>query len=238
MLHILPASYSVQIKVSEVFHPQKTTFCVLPAEPVRDDSPFLVAQCRTVKAMVSALHGVPLVSSTWIEFCQKHKQVPMPLDSMWIRSLPIKASTGKGIADCGVAKMAVQTSILGSHQVLRNFTAHLCGAFARPPKADVQLLLREAGAKLSFTNQSTISFLHTMEAGSSLVLICDDDCATINPALNQQIEISLKEYKAKEVFIVNPQWLFDSISAGSALPMASYAPAKANPASLWKTLQP
>ena len=235
---ISPPVSTVQLRLSETFHPQKTSLCILPAEPVTDDSPCLVAQCRTVKAMLSALHGVPLVSSAWIDLCRDQQQVAMPLDSMWIRSLPIKAATGKGIADYGVAKLAVQTSILGSHQVLKNFTAHLCGTFARPPKADVQLLLREAGSQLSPTNQTTISFLKTMEAGSSFVLICDDKCTAIHAALQQQIEKTLKEYKAKEVFLVNPQWLFDCISAGSALPMASYAPAKPAPAALWKALQP
>lgn len=157
---------------------------------------------------------------------------------MWIRSLPVKGR--RGVADYGVSKMAVQTSILGSRQVLQNFTAHLCGIFSRPPKADVLLLLREAGAEVSLSNQSTIAFLEHMEAGSSLVLICDDNCASINSALYHQIESTLKEYKAKEIYVVNPQWLFDSISAGAALPMASYSPAKANgqPAALWKALQP
>ena len=232
-LFLLP----VLLKQSDAFLAHKTTLCVIPAAVAKDDPANLVGQCRTLKAMRSALAGIPLVSSTWIQACRDQNEIAMPSNSMWIRSLPVRSEDSENVSasQYGVAKIAAQAA-LRIHQSLRNTTVQLCGSFTRPPIADIQILLREAGAAMSLQTSSTVAALRNLDSKSLLVLICDDACTFISEALQRQVKAALDDNRAKQVLLVNPQWLFDSIVTGFPLPGASYPPTKRQPLALWQMI--
>ena len=189
------------------------------------------------------LAGIPLVSTTWIAACLNQKQVAMPLDSMWVRSLPVKSEIGKrnSSADFGVAKMAF--SRRGKH-LLEKYVVQLFGSFDSPAKTDVLLLLKEAGATVSSQTATALACMQDFGASNGcLILLCDDSCTSISDVLYRQTKAELQKQRdgattKGRVLVVNPQWLFDSIVCGSALPSESYAPANQNgqPYELWRLL--
>ena len=187
--------------------------------------------------------GIPLVSSTWMQACKDQNRIVMPADSMWVQSLPVRSATSDTISAThyGVTKIAATASHGHANQSLRNTTVHLCGTFSRPPKADVQLLLREAGAKLSFQTSSTVAALKNLGSNRShqLVFICDDACTDIPDEVQRQVKASFDNNGSntkQQVLIVSPQWLFDSVAAGVALPRAAYPPAKKKSFRLWNMI--
>ena len=187
--------------------------------------------------------GIPLVSSTWMQACKDQNRIIMPADSMWVQSLPVRSAANDIIsaAHYGVAKIAAAAKHGHANQSLRNTTVHLCGAFARPPKADVQLLLREAGAKLSLQTSSAVAALKNLGSNRNhrLVIICDDACADIPDEVQREVKASIDNSSSntkQQFLIVNPQWLFDSVAAGFALPGDSYPPAKKQSISLWNMI--
>ena len=167
--------------------------------------------------------GIPLVSSSWIAACRDQSKIIMPSD-FWVRSLPVRNedNSSKIEADYGVARIAAQPHRV--NQCLDTCAIHLSGDFARPPRADVMLLAREAGAALTLETVAVEAFLRNSDMKSKLVLICDDTCTSISDSLKNALLDGDKE----RVLVVNPSWLFDSIAAGA--PMLSkdaYPPAKA-----------
>ena len=167
------------------------------------------------------------MSSSWIAMCRDEQQIVMPLNSMLVRSLPIKTTGRQGFQDYAVAKVAARqdgTSILENHMV------HLIGRFDRPPKEDLHALLDDSGATVSSQTSSAIACLQKLNSGSDecLVLLCDDGCASLPDSLyrpmKEKILSSTKGNMAKSLLIVNPQWLFDSVVTGSALEGHCYNP--------------
>jgi len=238
-------SGNVQLKVSDVFHANKTALCLVPAMSTKDDPSNLVGQCRTLKAMRSAIAGVPLVSSSWIQACRDANKIVLPSDSMWVRSLPLRSSVEENVAasQYGLSKIAAQATYR-ANQILRNTTVQLCGAFSRPPKADMHILLREAGATLSLQTTSTVAAMKNLDAtpDRKLVLICDDACTAISEAIQRHVKAALQDDNQQQmkhqVLVVNPQWLFDSIVIGKPMSGRAYPPAKKQPLDLWQLLYP
>jgi hypothetical protein len=188
------------------------------------------------------LAGIPIVSSAWIKACLSQQQVAMPLDSMWVRSLPMKsqADNGTAVADFGVAKMAVNQR--GGY-LFEQHTVHLFGHFGIPAKADVLRLLREAGATVSSQVSLALSRLEDIDSSNRyLILLCDDGCTGNSDILYRQMKAALQKQRSiackGSALVVKPQWLFDSIVCGSVLPGDAYAPTKANgqPHELWRLL--
>lgn len=192
--------------------------------------------------MRSALAGIPLVSTTWINACRDEKKVILPSENMFVRSLPIKKSTNNGSkahGDYGVAKIAAQAP-QRANRTLRSCTVHLCGTFSRPPKADLLLLLRESGATSTMQVSSILAKLRNIDTDDNdlVVLLCDDNCSTISDALHRQV-ISVLENPVcnHNVIAVNPQWLFDSVVSGLALGAEDYPPKVGKPLELWRRQQ-
>ncbi|CAB9503155.1 Inherit from NOG: ring finger protein 8, E3 ubiquitin protein ligase [Seminavis robusta] len=235
---------NVRIKQSDAFRAKNTTLCIVPAASKDDDDENLVGNGRTLKGMRCMLAGIPLVSPSWIALCRNQGQITMPLASMLVRSLPVKVEAVRrcGVADYAVAKMAARYDGM---RLLEKFTVHLLGRFDRPPKEDVLLLLNESGARVSTQMTSTVACLERCKSGSSdesLVLLCDDNCSTFSDSLYRPLKAAIErggEAKQK-VLIVNFNWLFDSIAAGSALSSDAYGPMqkKGRPFGLWRLLHP
>lgn len=231
----------VQIKQTENFHANKITLCVMPAVPSEEDSANLVGHCRTLKAMRSALAGIPIVSTSWISACRSQKQAVMPFADMFVRTLPVKKganSRSKAYADYGVAKIAAQASQRANH-TLRSCIIHLLGSFTRPSKADVQLLLRESGAIVSLQTSTILATLRNAQNTDEqqVVLMCDDNYTHVTGALQRQVKATLESQTVESLIVVNPQWLFDSIISGGPANADEYAPTGKQPRELWELLQ-
>jgi polynucleotide 5'-kinase involved in rRNA processing len=184
------------------------------------------------------LAGIPLVSAAWITACKDQKQIIIPSGDMFVRTLPVsKKQAGRSQADFGLARSAAYAQYRTNH-TLRRCTVQLCGSFSRPLRNDIQLLLREAGATQSLQISSTIASLRGLDVAAAdnvVVLLCDDTSA-ISEALTRQVKATLENH-ANRVYVVNPQWLFDSVSAGSAIQPDDYEPQSAKSKALWKLQQ-
>lgn len=231
----------MRVKLTESFHPKKTTLCILPATNS-------IGESRTVKAMRCTLAGIPIVSPEWIVACQG--KVVVPASTMFIRSLPIKSTfpQAQSMTQFGVAAIAASRV---RNKVLSQCTVHLCGEFSRPPKSDVEMLLREAGATTSQQVSSINAKLKQVGKASdtakdspttTLVFLFDDNesdekCG-ISGALERELKAALERTSASDasppqVCVVGFQWLFDSVVAGTAMPATFYEPRCSAGKGLW-----
>mmetsp|Transcript_29255 Transcript_29255/g.44248 ORF Transcript_29255/g.44248 Transcript_29255/m.44248 type:complete len:196 (+) Transcript_29255:2434-3021(+) len=191
---------------------KKTTLVLIPSSASGE------AKNRTLKAMRASLAGVPLVDSSWIEYCLEKKALVEPTTDMYIRSLP--ARTPNLDVKFGVALLAAKCKenselpMLGKnvHFMERNKDA----------KKDVQLLLREAGATHLPSWEAIIRLLKKKEHVTLLL-----GKSTKLPAAKQK-EIEKVTSGAPGdsnaiISILTTNWLFDSISCGEVLPDAQYS---------------
>ena len=202
--------------------------------------------------MRSALAGIPLVSSSWMQACREQNNIILPAESHWIRSLPVRSNAREILAEAsyGVAKIAARAARGHPHQCFHNTMVHLCGTFTRPPKADVQVLLKEGGATLALPNALRNLNSDSPSRRKTLVLICDDTCSDLPETLQRQVEVILDKTCSNALtttttseppglMIVSPLWLFDSVAAGFALPGDHYPPSQKGPLrALWNRIHP
>ena len=83
-----------------------TTLCVVPSRG-NTDSDKDVASVRTLKVMMSALRGIPLVTPDWVRSCYLQKNILLP--NRFLRTMPTKeeAIERSGETLCGVSRLAV-----------------------------------------------------------------------------------------------------------------------------------
>jgi hypothetical protein len=148
---------------------------------------------------------------------------------MFIRTLPTKTTGEEQIMDFGVS--AIAAAIRSSRvqvatfqlKVLDDVSVYLCGRF----ETTIAKLLREAGAKV-LTASATVVAKLSADGDPQVVVLCSDkDC---------KIPASVKKAVAthkSQVQVVNADWLFDSISCGSALAAFAYAPKDKQAEELW-----
>jgi len=178
-----------------------------------------------------------------------------------IRTLPTKVGFTKGSItegkEChcpgdgtsprnGVIALAAKWQ-KGGPRLLDGVSVCLCGKWVGlmgvPPKRDVGLLLREAGAMVL---GSTVKAIRAIPADSvsatSVVLLLDDDGNDKgkNPGDNGDVteaqERATREVigRKRNVLVVNASWLFDCISYAVVLNGRDYPPSSPRAKSLWK----
>lgn len=228
----------VIVKHSDTFNPKKTHLCITPLDNGRSNNT-AISRTRTMKAMRAALAGIPIVSPGWLDQCLESKCIVGPLPEMYIRSFPSKTSTlDSSLCDFGVAIQAARMRHQDLGLISKHYNilplgccfVHLCGAFASPKKADICMLLKEAGATVMAS--PSLTFKQLKSANSKVILLCDnatsDGACGINAVLAKQV----REANAS-VSVVNPSWLFDSISCGVPAPGDPYEPCSPLGKALW-----
>jgi hypothetical protein len=218
----------------------------------------LTPRLRTFKAMRAAINGVPIVSSEWIQACAgQSNEVVVPTSSMFIRSLPTKTDVleKNGAALFGVASLAADYHRSPNNNnakkimvPLANCFVHLCGPFSPKKRSDIQVLAKEAGAKMLSSPSDAISKLKTLTAGgnydsSKVIWLCDDSSSHAVPvAMEQEAKTVLQGHDDRSkgsLLVVNSSWLFDTITCGSTVPPHAFEPSSPRAKELWKlTLLP
>jgi NAD-dependent DNA ligase len=209
-----------------------------------DNNDNLTPRLRTFKAMRAAINGVPIVSSDWIKACGQQNEVVVPTSSMFIRSLPTKTDEleKNGSALFGVASLAAdyhRATNAKKMLPLADCFVHLCGPFSPKKRSDIQLLAKEAGAKLLSSTSDAISKLKTLIAGSNdskVVLLCDDSSSNAVPvAMEQEAKTVLQGNDSKgSLLVVNSSWLFDTITCGSTVSPNAFEPFSPRAKELWQ----
>lgn len=200
---------TVKFRLVESFG-KKSTICILPVEEKDGD---VRPKVRTVKAMRSALAGIPMVSPDWIHQVASQEQVAMP--SIFVRSLPTRSVP---ITTGGVTRLAANAK----GQLFKDKFVFLCGSFPDGQRTDMQVLAKEAGSKILKTLAQVGDHLKRFQSSSNLIVLCHN--SIIAPAsLEKQLRRSL-EANPQSVLVVGSSWLFDSIACGEALPPQSFAP--------------
>jgi hypothetical protein len=215
-----------------------------------DNNNNLTPRLRTLKAMRAAINGVPIVSSEWIKACGQQNEVVVPTSSMFIRSLPTKTDEleKNGSALYGVASLAADYHRAPNAKKiapLANCCVHLCGPFSSKKRSDIQLLSKEAGAKMLSSPSDAISKLKTLAADSSndtiMVLLCDDPSSNAIPAaMEQEAKMVLQgdNNNKDSLLVVNSSWLFDTITCGSRVPPNAFEPSSPRAKELWQLTLP
>lgn len=219
---------AVKIRLSDNFG-KKTTIC---ATPIVNSTASRPTRMRTAKAMRASLHGIPIVSPEWIQTCAEKNAFVFPTSEMISRSLPAKtdAIISNGESNFGIARMVAQLA-KKAPLPLEHHSIFFCGAFAANRRKDLQLLARDAGAKV-LSNASAVS---AKFGKGRVVLLCHDAATgTIIPApLAKEADTALKT-NAHSVLVVNAQWIFESITCAKPLPTNAFPPVNAKAKELWQ----
>eukprot|EP00980_Cylindrotheca_fusiformis_P014403 scaffold3836_cov79-Cylindrotheca_fusiformis.AAC.2 len=210
----------VQVRLSDSVG-KKTTLCILPLDGNRP-------KVRTVKALQSALAGIPMVSPEWIHHIIASAQLVTP--TQFVRSLPTKSvPMTKG----GVARLAIASTTM--NKLLDHTYIFFSGNFPERQRTDMDRLAKEAGAKVWKTVDQVVHKLKQppqsqQQQQHRVVIVCHN--SKIGPAsLEKQLRRSLEEetnsnssVAMTQVLVVSSSWLFDSISCAEPLPPHSFAP--------------
>jgi hypothetical protein len=158
---------------------------------------------------------------------------------MYIRSFPTKTSTlDSSLCNLGVAIQAARMRqqdvglISKDHNILPLGCCfvHLCGTFTSPKKADICMLLKEAGATIMAS--PSLTFKQLKSASSKVILLCDNATSDGACGINDILAKQVREANAR-VLVVNLSWLFDSISCGVPAPGDPYEPCSPLGKALW-----
>lgn len=254
----------VTMKLGKEFKPHVTDLCIT-VRSESDDAPenYVVSKVRTLKAMRSALAGIPIVTPDWLRSCLDEKVFVVPADNNCIRTLPPKLDTSHLLpkpfdesthsgpaAWLGVAKYAalLQRQSEGGgeqyeHRPLVNTSVLLCGQFKKgtgvPPKADLLTLLGDAGANIVSSAAAMNKELKKTDEGSTLVVLCDDAKSDkqsgITAPLSKAMTTALEDEDSnRRIMVVTYMWLFDSVSCGELLDADNYKPNSPKAKALWE----
>jgi hypothetical protein len=189
------------VKLSDSFHAKKTTLCVTTLDPSVSKTNNATALVRTMKGMRAALAGVPIVSPDWIRTCLIAQRVIVPETSMYVRTLPVKVPL-LPITDHGVAHLAAGKE-QGAPRPLETCSVFLCSH-----NKDAVMVLRDSGATI-LSHSSQVR--NGSKSNSNAVYVVCHDKSTLTETLSHAV-------------VVNPNWIYDSISSGVPLDAVDYPP--------------
>jgi len=209
--------HDVILRVSETFNAKRTTLVLMPST-AKDTQHHPIARSRTLKVMRASLVGLPIVTPKWITSCLEQKALAIPTEDMYVRSLPTKTAELEKETEYGTALLAARhyqrakdTSFGGIAPLHGTFVC-LCGEFITPPLADVQLLLREAGATM--LGWDAILKKKKNDDKAILLFNSNEDAAEFSLTSEEK----RKQADDANILAVSTNWLFDSISCGEPLP--------------------
>ncbi len=231
---------------------EKTQLCVVPSvENGNEESS--MASVRTLKVMLSALRGIPLVTPNWLRTCYLEEKIVAP--QSFLRSMPTKDPSIRASGDnlCGVTRLAVARSTGKTDSLpFSNLFACLCGGYEGKTKASMQELLEVGGAKILSTSQELEAKLREISSDNKIeriVVVCGNagrgtwsrknGIKLATPATRglkdmlkqRQEKHPLGDYPASAI-IVDSQWVIESVTCARAMPPNLFEPSIMK--DLWK----
>ena len=227
-----------------------TQICIVPAlgNETHEQS---VASVRTLKVMLSALKGIPLVTPDWIKTCFLEKRMVVP--NRFLRSIPTKDPVLQASGDvlCGVTKLAVNRQQLP----FQNLFACLCGGYEGKTKASMQELLETGGAKILSTSHEVEAKIQEISTSSDsnlerIVVVCGNSgrgsssrksgiklatlaTSGLKKLLKQrQLEPLEQQRQPALAMVVDSQWVIESVTCAKAMPPNLFEPSILK--DLWK----
>lgn len=198
--------------------------------------------------MRASLAGIPIVTPEWVTHCCANEKVTVPDSTMFIHSLPTKTNDLEdslyGTALLASRMQQVETGAISRDSVilpLTNTIVHMCGVFSRPPKSDVQLLIRESGGSVQPSLVSAIKLIQSasfQRGGKKVVFLCDDstDDATCGISETQVGEIkSAIDALPGRIQVVHAHWIFDVVTCGKEISGIRFPPKSPRGKLLWST---
>ena len=239
---------AVSVRFSNSLNTKKTTLVVAGAnQSTRTDD--ALVRARTLKAMRAAACGVPIVNPKWIHSCLEAKQTVAPLSEMYLRTLPSKTTQlnegteASATISLGVSLQAAHMQLQAQEKIpnrvstlpFANTFVLLHGNFEKPPKTDVQLLLKDAGAVFLKNTAGAVEMLQSDEmAGATVVLLCDDGDNSVPSQLRNAVRQSIETQPKRRVLVVATAWMFDSVTCGTILQPDLYKPRNQQARALWE----
>lgn len=223
---------AVRIKLGDKIT-KKTTLCITPLE-IDISTGNSTTLLRTVKVMRASLAGIPIVSPLWLYECESEGTAVSLAPRLLARSLPTKADQSSFYEDSnlGVARMAALLA-QNAPLPLDNHFIFFCGAFDNSHRKDLQLLVREAGAKVLMSVSEV-----TMKLGEAkVILVCHDVPTTgtiIPPSLFAAVRTLLTTSPSITTMVVNSQWIFESVTCAKVIPSHAFAPVNVKARELWQ----
>jgi len=231
---------------------ENTQLCLVPSVENGNEETS-VASVRTLKVMLSALRGIPLVTPNWFRTCYLEKKIVAP--QKYLRSLPTKDPVIEASGDniCGVTRLAVARSTGKTDGLpFSNLFACLCGGYEGKTKASMQELLEVGGAKILSTSQEVEDKLQEISSDSTkgrIVVVCGNagrgtwsrkngiKLATpatrgLKDLLKQRQEHHPLGDSPALAIIVDSQWVIESVTCAKAMPPNLFEPSIMK--DLWK----
>lgn len=214
------------------------------------------AKLRTMKAMRSALIGIPIVDVSWCQACLKAKEIVLEADNCvtmlptkiesYMKNSTITESYDKprdfSTASCGILSLASclhSSPPLLLFQYTKVFLAGEGWNKETTKAKDVQLLVKEGGGSLLPTVIDAIKAIEE-HAKELIVILCDDSDVDTCSGISSDLACAIRErYHAlefareKPVFVVDSKWLFDSLSCAKLLEASNFKPASPIATSMW-----
>lgn len=247
----------VKLKLLKDFNPYKTNILITATSDEFGNNE-KIAKLRTMKAMRSALTGIPIVDASWCQACLDAKEIVLEADNC-VTSLPTKvesymknsnimASYDKprdfSTASYGVLSLAlcVHSSQRQPLLLFQNMKVFLAGEgwHKETTKAkDVQLLVKEGGGSLLPSSLDAIKTIkkHTKKL---VVILCDDSDTDSLSGISSDLACAIREryhsfdfVSEKPLLVVDSKWLFDSISCAKLLEASNFKPSSPIATSMW-----
>ena len=195
----------MQVKITDTIEPKRTTICLLPTAPCRSlvptESTNVTADRRSMKAMSACLDSIPIVSTSWIGHCLQQKNITVPNESMFVRTLPTKTLIGS-ISEFGVAYQAarighaqrnssvpflplrrVKVAFMVGFDNTSNDTKSFCSLLSRAGVKEVVLNPSVASSRLKefvAQGETKIEKSTNSKAIEYYVIVCNDDAKSVN----------------------------------------------------------
>jgi Reverse gyrase len=239
------------------FNPFKTNILITATsdEFANDEN---IAKLRTMKAMRSALTGIPIVDMSWCQACLKAQDIVLEANNL-VTSLPTKIESymekskiSKFIdrprdfstASYGVLALASCHHSARSQSLLlfRNIKVFLAGDGwnkETTKSKDVQLLVKEGGGSLIPSALDAIKAIGKL-AKELIVILCDDSDVDSSSGISSNLAGAIRESyhsrdfaREKPILVVDSKWLFDSISCAKLLEATYFKPSSPIATSMW-----
>jgi len=239
---------SISLKYTETVD-DTTTMCLVPSKKGKQNS---VASVRTLKVMLSALRGIPLVTPDWLKSCYLQTSIVPP--PRFIRTLPSKDKIieASGEAICGVSRLAVACNHYQANEKITtmdngvqslpfdNVSVFLCGKYQGETKTNLIDLLKVGGAKIllqpkELDEATTLIPIVVVVGGAGGKSRGSIPTTPIRKHIKKLLENAPnppESVLSKNVIVVDSQWVIESVTCAKLMPPDRFEPAILK--DLWK----
>ena len=239
---------SYQVLTSNDAVDEHTHLCVVPSLGSSGQNKS-VASVRTLKVMMAALQGIPLVSPDWLKTCYLQKKIVVP--EKFLRTIPTKNAVIKSSGDalCGVSRLAMAKSTQ-KNLLFDNMFVCLCGSYKGDTKTSLESLLEAGGAKIFSTSDDVEGKMQELVGTSKrisdrIVVVCGNSGRGASSGISlatpvkRQLRDLLKSQQQQEHdskraqnIVVDSQWVIESVTCAKAMAPNLFEPSILK--DLWK----